>query len=109
MRSSVFVLALRAFTVNLVVVVVTVLPVTAPRAAGAAEVESDVPVRVDDLQSLKVGFVQITPSIYKIEGDKLTCCFQTDGGVKERPQAFRTDDRANVVLFGFERVKETNP
>ena len=35
----------------------------------AVEVESDVPVRVDDLQSLKVAVVPITPSIYKIEGE----------------------------------------
>jgi alkyl sulfatase BDS1-like metallo-beta-lactamase superfamily hydrolase len=80
MRSTAFVPALLAFTVNLVVVVVAGLPVTAPHAAGAAEVESDVPVRVDDLQSLKVGFVQITPSIYKIEGEGAIFLVNTSEG-----------------------------
>ena len=42
------------------------------RAAGpaaAVEVEADVPVRVDDLQRLTVRAVEITPSIFKIEGE----------------------------------------
>ncbi|MBK7950899.1 MAG: MBL fold metallo-hydrolase [Deltaproteobacteria bacterium] len=40
-----------------------------PRTADAVEVESDVPVRVDDLQSLKVSSVKITPNVFKIEGE----------------------------------------
>jgi glyoxylase-like metal-dependent hydrolase (beta-lactamase superfamily II) len=41
----------------------------APPAARSVEVESDVPVRVDDLQRLSVSAVPITPSIFKIEGE----------------------------------------
>ncbi len=67
MRSIAFVPALLALALTLALVVG--FPVAVPRAARAVEVESDVPVRVDDLQSLKVGVVPIRPSIYKIEGE----------------------------------------
>lgn len=80
MRSIAFVPTLLAFTLDSVVVLALGLAVTMPLAARAAEVESDVPVRVDDLQSLKVGYVQITPSIYKIEGEGAIFLVNTSEG-----------------------------
>lgn len=51
-----------------------------PRAAQAVEVESDVPVRVGDLQRLKVGSVQITPNVFKIEGEGAIFLVNTSEG-----------------------------
>lgn len=49
-------------------------------AAGAQEVESDVPVRVDDLQSLGVQSIQITPNVFKIEGEGAIFLINTKEG-----------------------------
>ncbi|MFO0688437.1 MAG: MBL fold metallo-hydrolase [Myxococcota bacterium] len=56
------------------------LPAGLPRAASAVEVESDVPVRVGDLQQLKVGSVQITPNVFKIEGEGAIFLVNTSEG-----------------------------
>ncbi|MEZ4281143.1 MAG: MBL fold metallo-hydrolase [Myxococcota bacterium] len=48
--------------------------------AAEIEVESDVPVRVDDLQKLAVRAVPITPSIYKIEGEGAIFLVNTSEG-----------------------------
>lgn len=87
MRSTAFVLArlARASMLTLVVAAVVGSPAVAPRAASAAaadeiEVESDVPVRVDDLQRLPVRSVPITPSIFKIEGEGAIFLVNTSEG-----------------------------
>ena len=46
----------------------------------AAEVESDVPQRVNDLQSLKVAAVKINPFIFKIEGEGAIFLINTSEG-----------------------------
>jgi hypothetical protein len=56
------------------------LAAVAPRPACAVEVESDVPVRVGDLQRLKVGSVQITPNVFKIEGEGAIFLVNTSEG-----------------------------
>ncbi|MBY0401957.1 MBL fold metallo-hydrolase, partial [Myxococcota bacterium] len=49
-------------------------------AGRAVEVESDVQVRVNDLQSLKVASVQITPNVFKIEGEGAIFLVNTSAG-----------------------------
>jgi len=64
----------------LMLVLVVGWAVTGPRPVRAVEVESDVPVRVNDLQSLKVNVVAITPSIFKIEGEGAIFLVNTSEG-----------------------------
>jgi len=48
--------------------------------ARAADVESDVPQRVDDLQSMKAGAVPIAPNVWKIEGEGAIFLVNTKAG-----------------------------
>lgn len=59
----------RALVVFAVSAVFALASVASAPSARAVEVESDVKVRVGDLQSMKVSAIPITPSIYKIEGE----------------------------------------
>ena len=80
MRSRALVTALVPYIAAIFVAVLALIPVAATRVARAAAVESDVPVRVNDLQSLKLGSVQITPSIFKIEGEGAIFLINTSEG-----------------------------
>jgi alkyl sulfatase BDS1-like metallo-beta-lactamase superfamily hydrolase len=79
MRSIAFVSARLALVLTLGLVGAG-SPAVAPRNARAVEVESDVPVRVDDLQRLTVRSVPITPSIFKIEGEGAIFLVNTSEG-----------------------------
>ena len=73
-------MSLRTLLLALMLVLVAGWAVASPRSARAVEVESDVPVRVNDLQSLKVSVVPITPSIFKIEGEGAIFLVNTSEG-----------------------------
>lgn len=87
MRSIAFVPALLALALTLAPV--AELPIAAPRAARAAEVEADVPERVDDLEALKVTAVRINPFVYKIEGQGAIFLVNTSEGVGARRRRLR--------------------
>lgn len=61
-------------------IVGSVLGASIARTALAAEVETDVAERVDDLQSLAVEVVEITPSVFKIEGEGAIYLINTKAG-----------------------------
>ena len=69
-----------ALVSSLVWLATALIPMVATRPVLAAEVESDVPQRVNDLQSLKVAAVKIKPFIYKIEGEGAIFLINTSEG-----------------------------
>jgi uncharacterized protein (TIGR03067 family) len=50
---------------------------------------------------------QTLEGIFKVDGDKLTCCFSRSRGRsdKQRPTEFSTKEGARMVLYEFRRIK----